>query len=321
MCFDQLLDVAIEHLVGHVETTALIQLLLVEEEAVRAAEVADGAGRLGEDVNRFDHSVNPQALLRDAGVDIAMTYGDPNYYGKVGFLPISEAVIFPAMMVPLVLSDANLVKLADDCLAGDKILGAFSQREATEDERDDLDDRDLIYRVGTAVKIQKMLRFPDGNMRLLGQGIARIRRKRTLRTEPYMVAEIEVLEEPESHDARTMAAAGVIPQYDLSLQVPPQMIDEQWKQWQDPRVKKGLFDSGIIMPYFGAGGGRAAQRGRRTAPPGRTRAARDDEGVPDPGPALRPGSYARRGPPRPRLKNGPPTTPPDPEEAEMGSLP
>ena len=59
------------------------------------------------------------------------------------------------------------------------------------------------------------------------------------------------------HDARTMAAAGVIPQYDLSMKVPPQMIDEQWKQWQDPRVRKGLFDSGIIMPYFGAGGGRA----------------------------------------------------------------
>ena len=43
-------------------------------------------------------------------------------------LPISEAVIFPYMMVPLVLSDANLIKLADECLAGDKILGAFAQR-------------------------------------------------------------------------------------------------------------------------------------------------------------------------------------------------
>ncbi len=43
-------------------------------------------------------------------------------------LPISEAVIFPYMMVPLVLSDDNLIKLADECLAGDKILGAFAQR-------------------------------------------------------------------------------------------------------------------------------------------------------------------------------------------------
>jgi ATP-dependent Lon protease len=94
-------------------------------------------------------------------------------------LPISEAVIFPYMMVPLVLSDENLIKLADECLAGDKILGAFAQRpqpalSLSEDEDGDLepdhDEADQIYEVGTAVRIQKMLRFPDGSMRLLGQG-------------------------------------------------------------------------------------------------------------------------------------------------------
>jgi len=58
------------------------------------------------------------------------------------------------------------------------------------------------------------------------------------------------------HDARRMAAAGVIPQYDFSLNIPPQMIDQQWKHWQDPRVKKGLFDNGIIVAYFGTTGGR-----------------------------------------------------------------
>ena len=86
-------------------------------------------------------------------------------------LPISEAVIFPYMMVPLVLSDANLIKLADECLAGDKILGAFAQRPDSELLDVDHDDGDVvpveggeseqIYHVGTAVRIQKMLRFPD----------------------------------------------------------------------------------------------------------------------------------------------------------------
>ena len=58
-------------------------------------------------------------------------------------LPISEAVIFPAMMVPLVLTDTNLVRLADDCLAGDKILGTFAQRERADDEDgEDLDEAD-----------------------------------------------------------------------------------------------------------------------------------------------------------------------------------
>jgi len=124
---------------------------------------------------------------------------------ELPILPISEAVIFPAMMVPLVLSDANLVQLADDCLAGDKLLGAFAQRELSEEEEEDLDDTDLVYHVGTAVKIQKMLRFPDGSMRLLGQGVARCRITDFTSDDPYMKAAVELVEEVSRDDSRTLA--------------------------------------------------------------------------------------------------------------------
>ncbi len=131
--------------------------------------------------------------------------GEIHLPSDMPILPISEAVIFPAMMVPLVLSDTNLVRLADDCLAGDKILGAFSQRDLASDEEEDVDDRDLIYRVGTAVKIQKMLRFPDGSMRLLGQGIARCRIDKFLSDDPYMRARITLINEDIQDDSRTLA--------------------------------------------------------------------------------------------------------------------
>ncbi|MFH1842150.1 MAG: endopeptidase La [bacterium] len=129
---------------------------------------------------------------------------------ELPILPISEAVIFPYMMVPLVLSDENLIKLADDCLAGEKILGAFAQRndELLDDEDEDeeeLSDAELIYHVGTAVKIQKMLRFPDGSMRLLGQGIARCRITSILAEEPYLRAKVEVVPEDKRHDSQTLA--------------------------------------------------------------------------------------------------------------------
>jgi ATP-dependent Lon protease len=130
--------------------------------------------------------------------------GDIALPRQLPVLPISEAVIFPAMMVPLVLTDTNLVRLADDCLAGHKILGAFAQRE-TDDEDEDLPDSELIYKVGTAVKIQKMLRFPDGSMRLLGQGIARCRIQDFVAQEPYMVANVELLTEEVQDDSRTLA--------------------------------------------------------------------------------------------------------------------
>ncbi|HPF33842.1 MAG TPA: endopeptidase La [Candidatus Krumholzibacteria bacterium] len=134
----------------------------------------------------------------------AETLAEGSVPAELPILPISEAVIFPYMMVPLVLSDENLIRLADDCLAGDKILGAFAQREVDEDD-EELEDSDQIYHVGTAVKIQKMLRFPDGSMRLLGQGVARIRIEEFLGDEPYIRARVTALPEEVRSDPRTLA--------------------------------------------------------------------------------------------------------------------
>jgi len=125
---------------------------------------------------------------------------------ELPILPISEAVIFPYMMVPLVLSDPNLIQLADDSLAGDKILGAFAQKEYDDDDEEDRDEQEMIYHVGTAVKIQKMLRFPDGSMRLLGQGIARCRIREFLASDrQYMQAAVETIGEQKQDDSRTVA--------------------------------------------------------------------------------------------------------------------
>ncbi|PIV81002.1 endopeptidase La [bacterium CG17_big_fil_post_rev_8_21_14_2_50_64_8] len=137
----------------------------------------------------------------------ASSAGEITLPAEMPILPISEAVIFPSMMVPLVLSDANLVRLADDCLAGDKILGAFTQQDLPDDDTEDEDirDQDLIYRVGTAVRIQKMLRFPDGSMRLLGQGVARCRITEFVTSEPYMKARVELIGEDVQDDSRTLA--------------------------------------------------------------------------------------------------------------------
>jgi ATP-dependent Lon protease len=128
---------------------------------------------------------------------------------SLAILPISDAVIFPFMMVPLSLTDANLIKLADDVLAESKVLGTFAQRPVVEGDDAKQAEReatgDDIYEVGTAVVIQKMLRFPDGSMRLLGQGIARIRRTKYVRTDPYLVAKVKVLQEEEAKDNKTIA--------------------------------------------------------------------------------------------------------------------
>ena len=112
---------------------------------------------------------------------------------ELAILPINDAVVFPLMMVPLLLDDANLLQLADEALADQKIIGAFTQVDP-DDGKPGPDD---IYKVGTAVHIQKMIRFPNGEMRLLGQGITRIRIVEITQLEPYIRARIEVVDETE----------------------------------------------------------------------------------------------------------------------------
>ena len=107
---------------------------------------------------------------------------------ELAILPINDAVVFPMMMVPLLLNDPNLLRLADEALADQKIIGAFTHQ----DPEDSKPGPDEIFHVGTAVHIQKMIRFPNGEMRLLGQGITRIKILEFTQVEPYLRARIEV---------------------------------------------------------------------------------------------------------------------------------
>ncbi|MEE9271262.1 MAG: endopeptidase La [Candidatus Krumholzibacteria bacterium] len=112
---------------------------------------------------------------------------------ELAILPVNDAVVFPLMMVPLLLNDPNLLQLADEALAAEKIIGAFAQKDPDEGKPGPED----IYEVGTAVHIQKMIRFPNGEMRLLGQGIVRVRVLEITQLEPYIRARIELLDEVE----------------------------------------------------------------------------------------------------------------------------
>jgi len=88
-------------------------------------------------------------------------------------------------------AEAKYTKLVDETLMAGKPLGVFTQKDP-ELEHPGIDD---IYSVGTASHILKMLRFPDGSVRFLVQGMARIKIKKFIETDPFWKAEIEVTEE------------------------------------------------------------------------------------------------------------------------------
>jgi ATP-dependent Lon protease len=102
-------------------------------------------------------------------------------------LPLRETVVFPESMTPLAIGQERSIRLVDDVVGGDRLL-ALVTAKSSENELPDFED---LYRIGTAAVVTKMIRVPDGTLRILVQGLQRVRLIRELETEPYLRAEIE----------------------------------------------------------------------------------------------------------------------------------
>jgi len=106
-------------------------------------------------------------------------------------LPLKETVVFPESMTPLAIGQERSIQLIDDVAAGERLLALVTVRDG-EVETPGFDD---LYDVGTAAVVHKLIRVPDGTLRILVQGLQRIRIDRRLQEEPYLVAEF--LPEPD----------------------------------------------------------------------------------------------------------------------------
>jgi ATP-dependent Lon protease len=106
-------------------------------------------------------------------------------------LPLRETVAFPNTMTPLAVGQERSIKLVNDVLSGDRLLVMVASKNP-ELEAPGPDD---LYDVGVVGVVARMLRMPDGTMRILVNGGQRVRIDDWTRTEPYLVARIH--EEPD----------------------------------------------------------------------------------------------------------------------------
>ena len=104
-------------------------------------------------------------------------------------LPLRGVVIFPSAIAPLLISRGASLKLVEDVLVGDRLLGLVAQKNA-EDEQPGPDG---LYSRGTAGRVLKMLKYPDGSVRILVQGLRRIEVQHYTRRDPYFVAQVRNL--------------------------------------------------------------------------------------------------------------------------------
>ncbi|MCX7912792.1 MAG: LON peptidase substrate-binding domain-containing protein, partial [Dehalococcoidales bacterium] len=94
-------------------------------------------------------------------------------------------VIYPSMIVPMAITEENIIRLVDEAATTNKIVGLFAQRpDSTSSPPGNL------YRVGTAAVILRMLKMPDGSVRVFIQGICRIGIIDFVQTEPYLRARV-----------------------------------------------------------------------------------------------------------------------------------
>jgi ATP-dependent Lon protease len=100
-------------------------------------------------------------------------------------LPLKETVVFPESMTPLAIGQERSIQLIDDVVGGDRLLALVTVRN----DEADVPTWDDLYDVGTAAVVHKMIRVPDGTMRILVQGLRRVRLERRVLDDPYLVGE------------------------------------------------------------------------------------------------------------------------------------
>jgi len=117
-------------------------------------------------------------------------------------LPLKDAVVFPDSMTPLAIGQERSIRLVDDVVGGERVLALVTVRDA-EVEAPGWDD---LYGIGTAAVVHKMIRVPDGTLRILVQGLRRIRLEEPVTDEPYLVARFSPVpdEEEESREIEAL---------------------------------------------------------------------------------------------------------------------
>jgi ATP-dependent Lon protease len=110
---------------------------------------------------------------------------------QIPLLPIRDLVVFPFMVVPLFVSRDISMRAVDAALAGDRVLFLCAQKNAGAD----VPTLGELFKVGTIGKILRMRKLPDGQVKILVQGLRRARIESMVHDEPGIVVKVSAIDE------------------------------------------------------------------------------------------------------------------------------
>jgi ATP-dependent Lon protease len=135
-----------------------------------------------------DQNTNEGELVQDVEVPAELPIPTASIPTNLPILPLRGLVVYPQTAVPLTIGQPRSIRLVDDVVVAEKLIGLVTARDP-DMENPGPDD---LYRVGTVAAIHRMFRAPDGTIRLLVQGMHRFRLDEFTQTDPYLRANISV---------------------------------------------------------------------------------------------------------------------------------
>ena len=126
----------------------------------------------------------------------------PQFPKSLPILGLADIVIFPGMVAPLLIESVSSNELIDDVVSGDRLIGLVLQTTPV----DDPSPEDL-YPCGCLARVQKMVKQPNQQVRILIEGLRRFHTGKFTKTLPYLLAEVEYHDEPTAPDVESKALA------------------------------------------------------------------------------------------------------------------
>jgi len=124
----------------------------------------------------------------------AMDFGTEKIPDNLSILPLFDTVLFPKMVLPFVVMQENSLRLIDDAMSKDRIIGFIASKQPI-DSKTESESKDDLYGVGTSALILKMAKIENNKAQLLVQGLGRFRIKEYNQTEPYLLANVVHIED------------------------------------------------------------------------------------------------------------------------------
>jgi ATP-dependent Lon protease len=165
--------------------------------------------------------------VSDVASELVMKSDDLPIQGDQPFLvpilPLKDTVVYPLTIVPLAVGQERSLRLVDDVASKDRLIGMVAQR----DPETQLAGPDDVYHVGTLGKIHQLLKMPDGTVRLVMQGLQRVKVLEYTQEQPFLMARVQPIPETEEQDMEVDAMSrNAVSLFQQLVNLSPYLPDE-----------------------------------------------------------------------------------------------